>query len=89
MHSSCYTCGKRQDACAHDKTPAAGTPNPTGRGDYLTSAQLSERLNIPAEQLSKWRQRREGPPYYRITRQHVRYNIAELETWLATKRIPA
>ena len=70
-------------------TPAAGTPNPTGRGDYLTSAQLSERLNIPAEQLSKWRQRREGPPYYRITRQHVRYSIAELEAWLATKRIPA
>ena len=57
------------------------------RLSLLTSAQLSEYLNIPAEQLSKWRQRREGPPYYRITRQHVRYRLSEVEAWLEAKRV--
>lgn len=53
---------------------------------FLTSAQTAERLAVPAETLSKWRQAKTGPPFYRIGQQ-VRYSTAELAAWLEACRI--
>lgn len=55
--------------------------------EFTTAKALSERIDVPAETLSKWRQMNFGPPYYRLPGMRVRYKNAEVDAWLAQIRV--
>lgn len=50
--------------------------------DYLTTAQLAERLQMSPATLRYWRHKRTGPPGVKLGRV-VRYSVAEVDKWLA------
>jgi len=69
------------------QAPAAGSPNPSGSGAQLITANLVSRmLAIPEETLSKWRQVGTGPAYVRLPNGRIRYDIAVVNTWIDTLR---
>lgn len=48
--------------------------------EYLTAAQVADRLQVPVDTLRKWREVGKGPRYARIGR-HVRYRLADVDAW--------
>jgi len=50
----------------------------------MTTAEVAEMLNIPLATLYAWRQRRLGPPGYRVGR-HIRYRRSTVESWLESQ----
>jgi len=46
------------------------------------------RLGVEPATLAAWRRRRVGPPFYRLGHAVVVYDVAELERWLAERRVP-
>jgi hypothetical protein len=54
--------------------------------DRATAARL---LGVPAQFLSNCARRRKGPPFYRMSGKTALYPRAELEQWLAARRVPA
>lgn len=59
------------------KTPAVSTATT----DYLTAAQVRERIGVSTQTLSYWRSRNEGPLSIKLGGS-VRYPVAEFEAWL-------
>ena len=47
--------------------------------------QLGARMGISLKVLQKWRLNGDGPPWYRIGPQLVRYNRAEVDAWLTSR----
>jgi len=52
---------------------------------WLTEAQAANRLGLHFSTLWRWRQARTGPPHY-LVNGRARYNVDELEAWLAERR---
>ena len=51
--------------------------------------QLSARTGLDLKVLQKWRGNGEGPPWYRIGPQLVRYKRAEVNVWITSReRLP-
>jgi len=51
----------------------------------LTTAQLAERLQIPARTLDQWAYRGFGPPYAKVGR-HRRYDSVDVERWIESRK---
>jgi excisionase family DNA binding protein len=51
----------------------------------LTPTELSDWLQVPKQTLYKWRTCGDGPRGYRVGK-HVRYDVADVEHWLANQR---
>ena len=54
-------------------------------GRLRDSEELAAFLGIPVETVITWRHRKKGPPFLRVGR-HVRYDLAEVHEWLASRR---
>lgn len=54
--------------------------------DYITTAQLAERLGMQPVTLRSWRLRGMGPPYIRAGGK-VLYPIKDVETWENSNRV--
>lgn len=52
---------------------------------HLTPEQLAERLSLSTETLANWRLKGGGPSYIKISRQTVRYPLAQVEAWERAK----
>jgi predicted DNA-binding transcriptional regulator AlpA len=52
----------------------------------IDTAGASEQTGIPARTLGQWRYLSVGPPYYKLGRR-VYYSIAEIDAWLAARRV--
>ena len=53
---------------------------------FIAPEDLAEWLQVSPWTIQKWRARRQGPPYQRVTHKTVRYDIEEVKHWLATRR---
>lgn len=47
----------------------------------LTANETAEILGIAEITLRLWRQRAEGPPFYRVGRRYVRYRLGDVLDW--------
>jgi excisionase family DNA binding protein len=53
--------------------------------EFLTTPELSERINVPVATLHAWAFNGTGPTYYRLGRGR-RYRWSDVEQWLETRR---
>ncbi len=60
-------------------------PNMTDSTKYLTEAQVSERYQIPARSLQRWRVTGQGPAFVRFGPRRVRYRLDDIEAWAASR----
>lgn len=51
----------------------------------MTSQDLAELLEVPVHTVYDWRYRQIGPTAIKMGR-HIRYEVAEVERWLAWKK---
>ncbi len=54
--------------------------------EYLTPAEVSIFLNMPAKTLEHWRAKGEGPRFSHVGR-HVRYHVDDLRAWMRERRV--
>ena len=52
---------------------------------FLTQREVADLLRLPERTLEDWRQTRQGPPYEKLGC-HIRYEQAELLTWVRERR---
>ncbi|QQP94062.1 helix-turn-helix domain-containing protein (plasmid) [Skermanella sp. TT6] len=52
---------------------------------FLTPEELAELLDISPKTLQKWRARKTGPQHIRVSYRVIRYELEEVERWLATR----
>lgn len=52
----------------------------------LTPNEAATLLRISPKTLEKWRSDDEGPPWVTVGRRHIRYDPADIVTWLKTGR---
>lgn len=69
-------------ASGHSTRPGTSAVHPR---QLLTTDQLSAWLQIPKQTVYRWRSRGEGPRGYRVGK-HVRYDLADVEQWLASQK---
>ena len=53
----------------------------------LTTDEASRYLGLRSQLLVQWRYERKGPAFHRLGGRLVRYDIAELDTWLEDQRV--
>ncbi len=69
------------DATPTDPTPPAQLTDADADDEtWLTTTELSQRLQIPAKTLAGWASSGSGPRYARLGR-HRRYRLADLRAW--------
>jgi predicted DNA-binding transcriptional regulator AlpA len=51
----------------------------------LTEDELARLLHVELQQVERLRTRREGPPVVRVAPRTVRYRLADVERWLASR----
>ena len=49
----------------------------------LTERQVGRQLNVSDSAVRRWRRTGEGPPWIRVGKRLVRYDLAELRKWIA------
>jgi transposase-like protein len=56
---------------------------------WYTTEQLATLLGVDPSSLRRWRTCHppEGPAFVRVSPRHVIYSAADVQTWLATKRV--
>lgn len=64
------------------KTPA---PARDSRPGLLTPKEAADYLHVSTDCLARWRWVSEGPPYVRFSQNCVRYTIADLDEWVASR----
>jgi hypothetical protein len=65
----------------------AAQPQPIALGQiYVNESQAAKRLGQAIKTLQSWRFRRCGPPYAKLGRS-VRYDVRELDAWVAAQTI--
>lgn len=55
-------------------------------GPLLSRQEVADRLGVSTQTLAKWAYQSSGPPYYRLGK-HARYDWAEVQTWLDSRRV--
>jgi hypothetical protein len=53
--------------------------------DYLTDAQLADRLHVTTRTTMRWRRDGSGPSYLRVGVRRLLYRQADVESWLANR----
>ena len=53
--------------------------------DFLTLSEVAEILRVPANTLRWWRQRGDGPPFFKIGR-HLVTTIGDLRAWIQEQK---
>lgn len=53
----------------------------------MAAADVARMLGLGGRVLEAWRQRGQGPPFVRLSARCVRYRKADVEAWLAARRI--
>jgi hypothetical protein len=53
--------------------------------DFLTLPEVAEILRVPVNTLRWWRQRGDGPPFFRIGR-HLVTTIGDLRDWIQEQK---
>lgn len=53
--------------------------------DFLTLPEVAEILRVPVNTLRWWRQRGDGPPFFKIGR-HLVVTIGDLRAWIQVQR---
>jgi hypothetical protein len=53
--------------------------------DFLTLPEVAEILRVPVNTLRWWRQRGDGPPFFKIGR-HLVTTIGDLRTWIQEQK---
>jgi hypothetical protein len=53
----------------------------------LDSEATAQMINVDIRTIERWRQRRCGPPFLRLSHHCVRYRLSDLEEWCANRRI--
>jgi phage terminase Nu1 subunit (DNA packaging protein) len=53
-----------------------------GLGKLVTETQLAELLTTPRRTIQGWRSRGGGPPFIRVGRRAVRYDLSAVAVWL-------
>jgi len=66
------------------RTPQDARGRPLDPDDYLSTEDLSVRIDIPVQTLHVWRTRGGGPPAARVGR-HLRYRWGDVVDWLAER----
>jgi predicted DNA-binding transcriptional regulator AlpA len=54
----------------------------------LTRQEVSDRTGLSTKWLQNAAWRGDGPPMYRFTKRTSRYLSSDLDTWVATRRLP-
>ena len=54
--------------------------------ELLTPRKVTEMLKVTDEGLRRWRQEGTGPPFVQLGYRTVRYDAADLETWIAERK---
>jgi hypothetical protein len=67
-------------------TKAVTSTNPAPTGDIFDDAQAAAYLLTTSRTLRLWRHRR-GLPHIRISNKVLRYRRADLDSWLAQRRV--
>lgn len=49
----------------------------------LTEREVSQRIAVPKNTLSKWRMFASGPAFIKLPNGRVRYPVADLDAWIA------
>jgi predicted DNA-binding transcriptional regulator AlpA len=52
---------------------------------YLDTRQAAKYINVTPRALEAWRHKGGGPPLIRISSRMVRYDVRELDAWMATR----
>ncbi len=63
----------------------AGQTGDTDRGSeqrWIDTIKAAAHADVEPRTLEDWRRRGVGPPYRRIGRRLVRYNLADLDAWI-------
>lgn len=53
--------------------------------DLMDTPSAARKLGLGVSTLEKMRRQRRGPPYIKIARNLVRYRVADLEAWIASR----
>ena len=54
----------------------------------LTPVEVAEITGLSTETLAQWRSQRRGIPFVKISRNCVRYRLADLDRWLEERIVP-
>ncbi len=73
-------------ACGMVKVKIAPTPAATPAAAVLTDEQLAAELAVEPRTLRLWRHCR-GLPFVKITPRVIRYRRADIDAWLARRRV--
>jgi hypothetical protein len=52
---------------------------------YLSEQEFSERFHIGRRTLQRWRITGDGPAFVRFGPRHVKYRLADIESWTSTR----
>jgi predicted DNA-binding transcriptional regulator AlpA len=52
---------------------------------YLTEREFSERFNIPARTVQRWRTTGDGPPFVRLGPRRILYRVSDAEHWAESR----
>ena len=77
-----------QDA-AENTTKVAPLPDPTFPFQLLSETEAARVLGVSPRTLQKWRNKKRGPEFVQISTRCVRYSLASLQAWTASKRSAA
>jgi excisionase family DNA binding protein len=55
--------------------------------EYIRPVELARRLGVELTTVYEWIRDRRGPPAYRISRRCVRFRWAEVEAFIAERRV--
>lgn len=79
----------RDDTDAPGTAVDGGNPAPATSPDpnaLLPPRATARRLNVATQTLARWRMEQRGPPYY-LVGGRVAYRWADIEAWLAGRRV--
>ena len=61
--------------------------NHSGQDEMLTERQAAALIGVAAPTLNRWRCKRIGPAFVRVSARCIRYNVADVKAWLEARRV--
>lgn len=70
------------------KMESQDRPGSVARPRLLTTEDVAQITGLSTETLAQWRSQRRGIPFVKISRNCVRYRLADLDRWLEERIVP-